>query len=141
MISAKKKDLGSTFKKIYKLKGRKKIALLFQKGIKLHVHPFKVLYIIESKNVDDLEPCFQWGIAVMKRNIKKAVHRNRIKRLFFEAFRFHKNEINAFLQQHQLHLTIFFIYLDKEENNLLYYQQKVKEILTLLYEKISLLDK
>lgn len=55
----------------------------------------------------------QAGVSVSKRNFKKAVHRNRIKRLMREAYRLQKQELKNSLNENQ-QLAVFFIYIDKE---------------------------
>ena len=53
------------------------------------------------------------GVGVNKRNFKKAVHRNRIKRLLREAYRLNKQPLLNYLSQHQKEAMVFFLYVDK----------------------------
>lgn len=56
----------------------------------------------------------QFGVGVSKRYFKKAVSRNRIKRLIREAYRLQKEELYAYSRQAGSHLAVFFIYTGKE---------------------------
>ena len=56
----------------------------------------------------------QAGFTVNKKNFKKAVDRNRVKRLMRESYRIQKNELKNMLIQSNKNLALFFIYTGKE---------------------------
>jgi ribonuclease P protein component len=56
----------------------------------------------------------QAGFAVSSSQFKKAVHRNRIKRLCREAYRLQKNPLAETLRTANKSLSVFFIYTGKE---------------------------
>jgi ribonuclease P protein component len=60
------------------------------------------------------DAALQIGVSVSKRNFKKAVSRNRIKRLLREAVRLQKKELSETLTQNKQQLAVFFIYTGKE---------------------------
>ncbi len=95
-----------TFKKAEKLKSRKLIELLFKEGKSFSNFPFRVLYLFPDKNISPL----QSGFAVSTKNFKKAINRNRIKRLMKEAYRLQKNELSNALKNVNKLMAVFFIY-------------------------------
>ena len=93
-----------------KLKSRKQIDTLFATGKSFTVFPIRVTYRFLPT---EEEPPAQIGVTVSKRYFKKAVDRNRVKRLLREAYRLQKPELAAQLQQAKLKAYLFFIYTDK----------------------------
>lgn len=53
------------------------------------------------------------GVSAPARIFKRAVDRNRVKRLMRETYRLGKNELQLQLQNKQMGLHIFFMYQDK----------------------------
>ena len=64
-----------------KLKGKKRIQLLFEEGASINDFPLRVIYL-ESESS-------RFGVSVGKRNFKLAVQRNRIKRQLRAAAELH----------------------------------------------------
>ncbi len=99
-----------TFKKDEKLKSRKTIEQLFATGKSFSNFPFRILW----KFTEPTHPILQTGFAVSSKYFKKAVDRNRIKRLMREVYRLQKNELQDQLKQRQKHLAVFIIYVGNE---------------------------
>ncbi|MEZ4801533.1 MAG: ribonuclease P protein component [Gelidibacter sp.] len=79
-----------TFNKKEKLKSEKLIAKLFAEGQSVAVYPLRLVFI--PTTFDD-HINVKVGVSVSKRNFKKAVDRNRIKRLMREAYRLQKGTV------------------------------------------------
>ena len=95
-----------------KLKSRKLVEELFARGKSLNAFPVRISYQFLPLMPGE-ESLLQVGVSVSKRHFKKAVHRNRIKRLLREAYRLQKKELVELLKQKALKGCAFFIYTDK----------------------------
>ena len=120
-----------TLGKQERLKSRKLIEELFSKGQRLSVFPYRIFYLCHQ-NTDPKNCCLQFGAGAGTRNFKKAVDRNRIKRLTREAWRLQKNELAKKLAAHNMAMTVFFIYTGKELSAF----DIVKEKTALVIEKL-----
>ena len=120
-----------TLKKIERLKSRKSIEQIFSAGNNFFIYPFKVHYTISSPGKDIL----QMGVAVSTRNFKKAVDRNRIKRLIREAYRLQKNTLQQKLVSKQKGMQLFFVYVGKEMPVFTPLHEKLRLILDRLIQK------
>lgn len=94
-----------------RLKSRKQIELLFQKASSFNSGFLKVYHQLES---DAAAASLQFGVGVSKRHFKKAVHRNRIKRLMREAWRLNNTALKEQMQNQTKLLSVFFIFTGKE---------------------------
>lgn len=99
-----------TFTNHEKLKSRKLIESLFKQGVSFSHFPFRILYLFQDKNIAHL----QAGFTVSGKHFKKAVDRNRIKRLMREAYRLQKSNLTETLKQQGKFLILFFIYTGNE---------------------------
>jgi ribonuclease P protein component len=97
-----------TLHKNERLKKRKEIESLFRQGKSFVHHPFRVYF--EILNNEEAKQPLLFGVGVSKKFFKKAVSRNRIKRLVREAYRLQKNNLKTVLQNQQLSAKLFFIY-------------------------------
>lgn len=86
------------------------IQRLFKEGKSFSHFPFRVTYL-ETENQGH---ALQAGFTVSARNFKKAVDRNRIKRLMRECYRLQKNNLKISLEQNKKALAVFFIYTGNE---------------------------
>ena len=95
-----------TFKRDEKLKSRKLIQLLFKEGKSFSHFPLRIIYAQPEKNYSHLQATF----SVRSKNFKKAVDRNRIKRLMREAYRLQKALLSIKLEENKKSLVVFVIY-------------------------------
>ena len=121
-----------TFKKDERLKSRKLIEQLFKEGKSFSSGPIRIIYLFRDSDVP-----VQSGVTVSSKNFKKAVDRNRIKRLLREAYRLQKNDLKELLQSRNISLAIFFIYtgIQIPEYNDVF--KKVGDILTRLQKVMN----
>jgi len=96
-----------SFKKKERLTSKKEIEKLFTEGNCFFIYPLKIYWIISDS---DMTHPAQVLISVSKRNFKKAVTRNILKRRIREAYRLNKNLLYKDLQDFGLNLCIAFIY-------------------------------
>lgn len=109
-----------TLRKEERLKSRKSIEQLFSEGKSFTIIPFKIFYIVSPYAIDQpptdnsgLQFNLQFGVGVSTKNFKKAVDRNRVKRLVREAYRLQKSELQNKLSERKLQMNLFFIYTGK----------------------------
>jgi len=124
---AKKFTLG----KNERLKKRKQIEQLFSDGKNFPLSPFRVYYRF-IPIITDPSSNVQFSAGVSGKNFKRAVDRNRIKRLTREAYRLQKIQLQEILRQKRLQLNLFFIYTGKELPEFRALKEKVNVILNKL---------
>ncbi len=110
-----------------RLHSKKLIKELFDKGSSFFLYPFKVFYL----SVDEAEG-HQVLFSVSKRKIKKAVHRNYIKRRVKEAYRLNKSLILDVSPKKKI---IAFVYIAPELEEFHVIQRKMQKILKRLGTK------
>ncbi|MEO8404050.1 MAG: ribonuclease P protein component [Chitinophagaceae bacterium] len=99
-----------TLGKTERLKSRKIIEQLFSGGKSFAITPFRVYYQLGTLTVSSL----QFGAGVSSKHFKKAVDRNKIKRLMREAWRLQKTALQQSLKEQNQQLHVFFIYTGRE---------------------------
>ena len=97
--------------KIEKLKSRKQLGLVFNAGKSFLVFPVKVSFLIIDNPLDFPVKA---GFGVSTRYFKKAVDRNRVKRLFRECYRLNKHELLDYCASNHLQINVFFLFVDKQ---------------------------
>ena len=95
-----------TLGKEERLKSRKQVDELFAKGYKISTIFFRAKYLLHTTGSVPL----QFGVSVSKRDFKKAVDRNRIKRLTREAWRLQNGDLKSQLTALGRQMSIFLIY-------------------------------
>ena len=114
-----------TLGKSDKLKSTKAIEQLFKEGKSFSAFPFRVLYMYleapassplqtTAKHTEAGASVLQTAFSVSKKHFKKAVDRNRIKRLMREAWRLQKNALTNKINSNNKDLKVFIIYTGNE---------------------------
>ena len=112
-----------TFSKGERLCNYHRIQKLFQEGNSLKKYPIKLLYLaVDSQEINN-----QVLISVPKRKVRRAVHRNRIKRLIRESYRKQKSLLSS-------SYSLAFVYMGTEEISYTQVSQLVDALLQQLLE-------
>ncbi len=121
-----------TFPKREKLKSKKLIEQLFSEGKSVTAFPLRLIYLKTPLNYDVKA---QTGVSVSKRHFKRAVDRNRIKRLMREAYRLNKayyfNNITA-------QYAFMILYIGKEKPKFIDVDSKTKLLFDKFLDKVSM---
>ena len=118
-----------TFKKEEKLKSKKLIEQLFEQGSTLKEFPLRMVYLkIELGTGYPVKASF----SVSKRKFKRAVDRNRIKRLMRECYR--KNKYNLY-QNIENEFILMFTYIDEKEHKYVDIEEKMIHLMMKLIQK------
>ena len=120
-----------TFPKKEKLKSQKLIEKLFLEGKAVTAFPLRMLYL--KTDFEDGSK-IKTSVSVSKRNFKKAVDRNRIKRLLREAYRLNKPE---YFNNITTSYAFMILYLGKDDTDFDSVNSKLKIVFKMFLEKIS----
>lgn len=126
--------MNQRFGKEYKLCSRKQIDSLFSEGEAIKSYPFMLRYQYAELNTSK---SFQVVISAPKRNFKKAVDRNHIKRLMREALRKNKSEIESLLGTKNQQLALFLMFTARDMPTYQEVENKMMKLLNKLEEVIS----
>jgi ribonuclease P protein component len=99
-----------SYNKTEKLKSRKQMEQLFARGKSFLVFPVKVFYMEMAGETDGP---IKVGVGASSKVFKKAVHRNRVKRLLREAYRLNKIPLHEFVEANNKKVAVFMLYIDK----------------------------
>ena len=117
-----------------RLKSRKQIEQLFKEGKKISLFPLYVYNQVTQLTTNDSRPLTRIGVGVSSKNFKKAVDRNRIKRLIRESYRLQRPNFSNTIKANNQQLNMFFIYRGKELPD----YKLVYEKVAIALQKISL---
>lgn len=111
-----------TFNKTEKLKSEKLIEKLFLEGKSVVAYPLRLVYI---ETIFDDSVKAKVGVSVSKRHFKRAVDRNRIKRLMREAYRLQKA---TFFNNSSSSYALMILYIGKDKTDFETLKQKTKQL-------------
>jgi ribonuclease P protein component len=123
-----------SFGKQEKLKSRKLIQQLFAEGKAISAQPLRLIYTRAGMVMD--QPV-KVGVSASSRIFKKAVDRNRIKRLMREAYRLNKTSLVQHMNITGQQFAVFIIYTDKVLPEFSIINQKMQVILNKLIKATS----
>jgi ribonuclease P protein component len=117
------------FRKSERLCSRKSIGKLFTSGkISFH-YPFRVHWLDAGSGSPFPAKA---AITVPRKTFKKAVDRNRIKRIIREAYRINKEQLYTGLRQRDRNIEMIIIYIASGEHDFNF----IKERITILFQKL-----
>jgi ribonuclease P protein component len=96
-----------------------------------------LLQPVVADRIQTTDSPLQAGFGVSSRHFKKAVDRNRIKRLSREAYRLQKQPLSQRLQEKGRCLAVFFIYTGKDLPDYATVTHKIGVLLQKLIKEIS----
>lgn len=120
-----------TFNKKEKLKSQKLIELLFAEGQSVTAYPLRLVYMNAAFDDDVL---MKAGVSVSKRQFKKAVDRNRIKRLLREVYRLNKG---IYFNNMTTSYAFMILYIGKEKPTLPEIETKMNQLFEKFLSKVS----
>ena len=125
--------MSASFAKGERLSSFKEIQDLMKKGETFFHYPFKVVY--QNVALEDANQCEQALnaiiVSVPKRNFKRAVKRNLLKRRIRESYRLNKGLLVAPQGEKT---NALFVYVAKEVTEFSYIERKLKEVLAKISE-------
>lgn len=115
-----------TYPKSDKLKSTKQIDTLFQAGKSFAVFPVRAVYAIKSSEAAGI----QVAVTVGKKQFKRAVHRNRVKRLLRECYRLEQQRLRGTTN---VSLQLMLLY---QTNEILEFE-KLRLLICKLFDKLA----
>ncbi len=97
-----------TFQRAERLKSRKVIEQLFKQGQSFAHYPLRLVWTVMEERQSDFPA--QFALTVPKKKFKKAVHRNRLRRLMRESYRLTKHRLYDALQDEEKQVALLVIY-------------------------------
>ena len=123
-----------TYQKKDKLKSRKQTQFLFSNGKAITMHPIRLIYNIENAEAGIFPTgLLQAGVGAPSRHFRKAVQRNRVKRLLREGYRLEKPDFMSAISLTNTRLNLFFLYVDVNVQS----QQQIQTTMKLLLQKLA----
>lgn len=122
-----------TFGKDKRVKGRDRVARLFMEGKAFIAFPFRVSFLLcerEQKGMSIL-------ISVPKKRLKRAVDRNRVKRLARESFRLNESLFQMDLLPEGYALDVALVYVKNDVTSYKEVEVGVRKALSILNERLQ----
>jgi len=123
-----------TFKKEERLYGHAALENVYENGKHLHINNIKILFLEVPQSTF---PACRVVFSVPKRNFKKAVERNLIKRRMREVYRNHKHLLYEHLAEKQKNIHVYLIYSSKQIISFDELKENLLQALQLLANRVN----
>ncbi len=123
----------NTFPKSEHLCGEIRITELYTKGDAFISFPLRVVYLKQPLKDQEAVSVL---VSVPKKRFKRAVKRNKLKRLIREAYRLNKHLLIDVVKEKNLQLHIAFNYVSNDELDFATIDKKMKQALGKVVEKL-----
>ena len=118
--------MSNSFGKKHRLKGKKVVSKIFETPKNsISLFPFKAFYSISTSKQGQSK----FGVSVPKKKFKRAVDRNKIKRLIKEALRLNKTILNKELSKRNVSIHVMVLFNADKTPSYNSVEVKIKEIL------------
>ena len=134
MLLSMKEEERFRFTKKERVSGERRIETLFTGGHSFMAYPFRVIFL---ETGDTLTEPLSVLISIPKKRVRAAVGRNRMKRLFREAYRLNKHLLNDALHTFSVHLEVAFIYVKDEPSDYVTIEKGVLKAMRELNQRIG----
>ena len=121
----------ASYSNMEKLKSKKLIEQLFSEGKSVSVFPLRLMFIETSFDEDVKRKV---GVSVSKKNFKKAVDRNKIKRLLREVYRLSKG---SYFNNITTQYAFMILYIGSDKPNFQGLEIKMKLLFEQFLNKVS----
>lgn len=125
-----------TFPKGERLCSTRAMDALFSKGESFIAYPLRVVYLLHDEVVEDNQHASVL-VSVSKKKFKRAVKRNRVKRIIREVYRLNKYGFTDLLSRHNKRMDIAFIYLKDELPEFSEIEKSFRKSIALLTDKME----
>lgn len=122
------------FPKKEHLCGDKSIEKLHTSGKSFLVYPLRIVYLV----VENEDVPVRAMVSVSKKKFKRAVKRNKIKRLMRETYRLNKTDVNTFACTNGIYLHIAFQYIANEIESFQTINEKMQLALKKIIQKLTI---
>lgn len=129
-----KTDNGYTLPKAERLSYQKRIDALFASRESFIAYPLRVVFLVHEA---DEAPPVSMLVSVSKKRFKRAVKRNRVKRLVREAYRLNKYPFWEIARQNGKKIDIAFLYLKSELPDFSEIEKAMYKAISVLAEKVN----
>ncbi|MDZ7741985.1 MAG: ribonuclease P protein component [Bacteroidota bacterium] len=120
-----------SFNKAEKLKSKKQIEQLFQKGSQAFIYPFKIIWLFPGQSSEVRAKVL---VGASRKSLKKATDRNKMKRRMREAYRRNKTALLESLTRTNSYCNIGIIHVGKEISAFKETEKRIIELLNRLIQ-------